>query len=212
MKFVAGKTNLVVEGMMVRVRWTSALRIAWTRGAAALLCVLLFMAAIPSASAQQQPAQPPHDPPRPVSLAHLYWHFLVYQNFIDTNAAALDAQGKDGSPLRNHLQARMGFSDADFAPIRASSVRLSSELKALDAQAAAIRATGTSPSNTAQLKALVAQREAYINAEISSLKQALPPNRITAFETFITQFFAPKNVTFKPVVSSGQPAPSAVQP
>ena len=135
--------------------------------------------------------------PKPVPLPHLYWHFLVYQNVLDTTAANREAHGKGGSWLRNDLQTKMGFSDAEYAQIRASSQRLSAELKVLDAQAATIRASGASPANNAQLKALVAQREAYINAEISTLKMALPPERIAAFEAFITQFFAPKKLTYQ---------------
>jgi hypothetical protein len=184
---------------------------------AALLCAMLLALALPYPAVGQPTPQPPHtstgfSQPTPLPLAHLYWHFLVYQNAIDTNAAALEAQGQDGSSLRNHLQARMGFSDADFAPIRASSLRLSSELKALDGQASAIRASGISPANAVQLRALAAQREANINAEIASLRQALSQERITAFETFITQFFAPKSLTVQIASPSGQATPAAVQP
>ena len=161
---------------------------------------------------RQRPLSVTNNPLRPLPLAHLYWHFLVYQNHLDTVAAAQSAQGQDGSWLSGDLQRRMGFSDADFAPIRASSVRLSSELQALAAQATAIQTAGASSSNSAQLKALATQREADINAEIASLKQALSPAKITAFETFITQFFAPKTLTYQITPASGQAAPAAVQP
>lgn len=150
--------------------------------------------------------------PRPVSLPHLYWHFLVYQNILDNRADELEAQGKDESWLHRDLQTRMGFSDADFAPIRSSSVRLSSELKTLNSQFAAIRAAGPSASNTAQLQTLIAQREAYVNAEISGLKQTLSPERIATFESFITQFFAPKPLTIQITPTSAQATPAAVQP
>lgn len=158
-----------------------------------------------SAPSQKAPAQR-----RPVSLAHLYWHFLVFQNFLDSKAAEMDAKARDGRSLHNNLQMRMGFSDAEYAPIRASSGRLSSRLKALDAQAAAIRAEGASPLKVARFKALTAQREIYINAEISALKKSLPPDRIAAFESFITQFFAPKPLTVQ-ITPSGQ-AMQAAQP
>ena len=176
---------------------------------------LMLLLSAPAALCQTQQAPPPQAAGmaslQPVSLTHLYWHFLIYQNHLDSVAATMSSQGQDGSELGNDLQRRMGFSDADFAPIRASGVRLSSEIQALDAQAAAIRANGVSPSNTAQLQALTAQREADINAEITSLKQALSPDKITAFETFITQFFAPKPLTVQFPATSGQAAPPAVQ-
>jgi hypothetical protein len=178
----------------------------------AVACLLLCASTARSMFGQSPGAVSAPSAPGPVPLNHLYWHVLLYQHFLDTQAAQQDAQGEDGSWTRNHLQIRMGFSDADFAPIRTSSVRLSSELQALDAQAATTSAAGISPANAAQLQALVAQREAYVNAEISSLKQALPPERIMAFEVFITQFYAPKPLTTQVTSTSGQATPAAVQP
>lgn len=145
-------------------------------------------------------------------MAHLYWHFLVYQNHLDTKAAELDAHGKNGNPMRSHLQHILGLSDADYAPIRTSSVRLTAKVKDLDAQAAAIRSAGPSSSSLDQLKALTVQRETDINAEISFLKQTLPPDKIRAFEAFLTQFFSPTNAIPRPPIATGQPAPAAVKP
>jgi len=177
-----------------------------------LLCLCLFQAFTGKlAQGQQQQPAPGSVQPSPVPLAHLYWHFLIYQNSHDAIAAQLIAQGKDGTWVRNHLQERMGFSDDDFAPIRISATRLASEVQALNAQAAAIRASGVSPANAAQLKALAAQREADISAEILYLRQSLSEERITAFEAFITQFFAPKNLPIPSASASGANAPSAVQ-
>jgi hypothetical protein len=146
-----------------------------------------------------------------VPLAHLYWHFLVHQNQLDKKAAELEAQGKDGKWLRNHLQQNLGFSDAEFAQIRTSSVRLTAEVKNFDGQAAAIRAAGISPASREQLKDLTAQREAAIKTEITYLKQTLPPDKVAAFEVFLTQFFSPKNIVIKAPSSTGQSAPAAVQ-
>jgi hypothetical protein len=176
-----------------------------------LSCTLLYPAMGQSTPAQRQ--RPPRSltPPRPLSLAHLYWHFLFYQNHLDTKAAVLDSQGKKGSLMRNHLQQKLGLSDADFALIRTSSVRLTAEVKALDAQAVAIRAAGPSSSSFDQLKALTGQRETDINAEISYLKQNLPPRKIKEFEVFLTQFFSPTNAVPRPSFATVQPAPAAVQ-
>jgi hypothetical protein len=177
-----------------------------------LRAVLLTCALLHQAMGQSpQTQQTSNVSPQPVSLAHLYWHFLVYQNYLDTKAAKQEAQGKDSSWLRNHLQARLGFSDADFAPIRTSSVRLTAEVKALDAQAAAIKAAGTLSASHTQLKALTAQREADINAEIAFLKLTLSPGKIAALETFLKQYFSPKNMVIPSSSTTGQPAPSAVQ-
>lgn len=78
--------------------------------------------------------------PRPVPLAHLYWHFLMYQAYLDEKAAEREKQGQDGEWLRNSLQKQLAFTDAEFAPIRASAIRLSTEIRALDAQARSIEA------------------------------------------------------------------------
>jgi len=181
-------------------------------GSGLLVCLLLHPAMGQTAPAQLQPSSSGLSQPKPVPLAHLYWHFLVHQNQLDTKAASENAQGRDGSWLRNHHQASLGFSDADYAAIRTSSVRLTAEVGALDAQAATIRAAGPSASSSAQLKALAAQREEYINAEITYLKQTLPPKKILAFESYITQFFSPKNLVIPTSSSTGQPARATVQP
>ena len=155
---------------------------------------------------------------KPVSLEHLYWHFLALQNFLDTKAAAQEAQGKDGSKLRNVLQAKLGWSDTDYAPVRTSSVRLTGEMKDLDAQATTIRQAGPSSSGLNQLKGLTLQRETDIKSEIFFLKQNLPPDKIMAFEAFLTKFFSLANASPRPPFSAGKPAPigqqvpAAVQP
>jgi hypothetical protein len=177
----------------------------------ALLSAMLLAFTLPqlamgqSMAAQQPQASGGQVQPKPVSLAHLYWRFLVHQNQLDTKAASEEAQARNGSWLRNHHKASLGFSDAEYASIRLSSARLAAEMNDLDAQVAAIRAAGPSVTSQAQLEALTAQREAAINAEITFLKQALPPHKIAAFETYIIQFFSPKKVTV------ALPAPAAVQ-
>lgn len=147
--------------------------------------------------AQRRPTGKPLPPPQ-LPLSHLYWHYLAYQNNLDTKAAELGAHGKDGTLMYNHLQKHLGFSDADYAPIRDSSARLTSEVKALDDQAKAIIAAGEAFSKRDQLQALSAQRQAAIDAEIIYLKQALPPEKIKAFETFLARMFSPDNAVSIP--------------
>ncbi len=178
--------------------------------------VLTICVQLRPAMGQVNPAQQPQPSSkttqiRPVSQAHLYWHFLVYQNHLDTKAAEQDSQGKDGGGLRNLLQKEAGLSDADYAPSRISSVRLAAEVKDLDAQAIAIRKIGVPLSNRDHLHALTLQREADITAEISYLKQNLPPDKIRAFEAFLTRFFSPANAVPRPPSSAGPQAPAAVQ-
>ncbi len=175
------------------------------------ICGSLFSAN--GQSTQPQPQRPTGKAAqiKPVSLEHLYWHFLTLQNFLDTRAAQRESQGKDGRGLHNNLQKMLGWSDADYAPIHTSSVRLTAEVKDLDAQAAAIWKAGPSPSSRDQLHALTVQREADINSEISFLKQNLPPGKIKAFEAFLTRFFSPANAVHRPPPAAGQQAPAGVQ-
>jgi hypothetical protein len=144
-------------------------------------------------------------------LPHLYWHFLVYQNHLDSKAAAITVEGQDGNGMRNLLQKKLGFSDADFAPIRTSSARLTAEVQALDAQAVAIRAAGPSSTSFDQLHALTGQRETEINAEISYLKQNLSPGKMHALEAFLTTFFSPNNAVLRPTASVVPLGPAGVQ-
>jgi len=184
---------------------------------AALLSVVLLACPLAhpvigqSASSQQQQPASGSFQLQPVPLAHLYWHFLVHQNQLDMKAASEEARGKDGSWLRNHHQTSLGFSDAEYAAIRTSSLRLTAETKDLDAQLAAIRAAGPSTTSQAQLKDLIAQREADINAEVTYLKRTLPPEKIAAFEHYIVQFFSPKQIVVHPSSPTQQPVPEEVQ-
>jgi hypothetical protein len=173
-----------------------------------LTCALLSPA---TGQSQQTPQQPSSGSPQSVSLAHLYWYFLSYQNHLDTVATAKEAQGQDGTVLHNIMQARLGFSDADFAYIRTSSVRLTAQVQTLNAQATAIQVAGTSPTSQTQLSGLAAQREANISAEISYLKQSLSPDKIATLEAFLDQLFSQNNPAAQANSDAGQSSPAAVQ-
>jgi len=168
-----------------------------------LLCVSTHLAigqqtqSRPNAPAQLKPVPPPH----------LYWHFLMHQSELDAAAAQLQTKGKNGNPLRNDLQIRLGFSDADYAPIRTSSQRLAAELKPIQEQ---LKALGSSPANASQAHALIAQREAYISNEIYNLSLELTPQNKIALENFMAQFFAPKQIAFKFPPSAVQSEEKAV--
>lgn len=129
---------------------------------------------------------------QPVPLRHLYWHFLIHQSDLDAFAAKLNAEGRGGESIRDILQRRLGFSDADYAPIRASSQRLATELKPIQAQLNALQGSAWNPT---QALSLLTQRESYIDQEISNLSTELSPKDRAALESFMTTFFAPKNVS-----------------
>lgn len=151
-----------------------------------------------------------------VPLPHLYYHFLMLQSFLDNKGAALDAQGKNGNFVRADLQKKVGFSDAKYAPIYSSADRLASEVAPLDAQAKAIgeslrsqRQFGIVPSGSpapdlSQLKALAAERQADIDAEIASLTAALSTKDKEKLDDFLVVFFAPKTLSVHRPAAAGQ--------
>lgn len=170
----------------------------------AALAVSFAIAAI-AQTPQTQPSTASQTKPVPLSI--LYRLFLIHQGDLDALAAQWQAQGKDGSALGNDLETRLGFSDADYAPIRISSQRLASELKPIDDQ---LKALPRNAASAAQAKALIAQRDAYVSNEMYNLSLELTPQNKTALENFMRQFFAPKQISFKVPAPAGQPAGKAV--
>jgi hypothetical protein len=170
------------------------------------LVLLLAACAIPlcAQQMQSQPKQPAQA--KPIPIAHLYWHFLIWQNVLDNDAATRAAEGKNGDGLRDDLQHKLGFSDADYAPIRTSSQRLASELKPLNGQ---IKALESDSLDAAQLRRLEEQREADVNSEVYNLRQELSPQDVAAFEAFLVRFFAPKQITA--TITTSRPAAQGVQ-
>lgn len=182
--------------------------------AKSLLIPLLGLLILPSIGARQALAQQAQSQPsnplqlRPASLPHLYWHFLIHQSILDAAAARLQAQGKDGSRLRNDLQTRLGFSDADYTPIRTGSQRLAVELKPIQEQLKALRGARV---NASQMRSLIAQRDAYVASEMYNLSLELTPQNKIALEKFMAQLFAPKQIAFRLPPSAGQPEGKAGQ-
>ncbi len=173
------------------------------------LCALLLLcvSAHPAIGQSTQTQANTPSQPKPVSLPHLYWHFLIHQNDLDNMAAKLQAKGRDGDALRSDLQIRLGFSNADYAPIRTSSQRLASELKPINDQ---LRSLAHTPANASQVRKLIAERDMYIENEASILSVELSPQNKAALEKFMAQFFAPKQLTFNIPASAGQTAGSGV--
>jgi hypothetical protein len=139
----------------------------------------------------------------PVSLPHLYWHFLLYQNHLDKAAADHEKNGKDGSWLRDHYQRELGLSDSDFSEIRGSARRLELELNRINTRVTEIikaervahpdrmidpsQLPGVSP----ELVSLQEQHEDAITTEVQHLRSALGPENVKKLEDFLETKFAP---------------------
>ncbi len=162
-----------------------------------VVCLAPCLAALPAkAQLLASPAPILAPGPRPIPLSHYYWYFLRHQKTLDDFAARRAAEGKDGNQFRNDLQTRLGFTDAEYAPIRIASGRLSAEVVTLNGKAREVQKGEPIPTvREDELKQLVAEREQDIQAEVTFLKQSLPPERIATLEAFAVQFFAPKKAS-----------------
>lgn len=174
-------------------------------------CVFVLLGAILCCSQAFGQAASPMTPgtPTPVSLPHLYWHLLMYQNHLDSAAAANEKKGKDGSWLRGHIQQKLGFTDSEFTSMRESAQRLEKTIAAIDAKAQAIikvdRAqygkgllpAGVQPPGWSQLQDLNQERETAITDEISKLNDALGPENAAKLQEYIQTNFS-SNVTKSP--------------
>jgi hypothetical protein len=170
-------------------------------------CFLLFSAALATSRLVfGQTARLPRSVPQqsPVSVAHLYWHFLIYQDHLDREATRLERKGKDGSWLRNNYQKKLGFTDAQFAPVRETATNLEKELDEIDAQVQKIveatraanprvvKDPGDLPPVPKELLTLRDEHEAVIEREVAALRNKLGPERTARLETFLKEEIAPR--------------------
>ncbi|HXE07693.1 MAG TPA: hypothetical protein VN612_07345 [Acidobacteriaceae bacterium] len=175
-----------------------------------ILCLAVAIASF-SVTANAQPPQPGVSIPRRTApLEHLYWYFLLYQNHLDTKAAELVSEGKDPGTLHTRMEKRLGWSDADFAPVHTSAARLASEAQQLRAQQRDIASTDIA-TRAAQSKALGQQRSAYIASEIAYLKTNLSPTQFTTFEAFLYELFKQPGIPGAGPAIGFQIKPSEVQ-
>src|SRR5579863_6986071 len=106
-------------------------------GQGKVLALVGFLCILPSSLqfGQSGPNVPLTGQQTRVPLPHLYWHFLMHQNYLDQVASQREREGKDGTWLRKYYQQRLGLTDSEFAPVRESAVRLQAELNEIDAKA-----------------------------------------------------------------------------
>ena len=153
----------------------------------ALLCILT------SAFALGQVVGPSHVPvviPGPVPPAHLYYIFLMAVNHDDRLADQHMKQGKDGEWLRNLKEDDLGFTDEEFAPIRAAAQRLEAELMKIDAMKQAINdARHAAHPLPPELKALRQQNYDAVESEVTALQRALGPNAAARLDLYIQSHF-----------------------
>jgi hypothetical protein len=184
---------------MSRRTLTTVIRTAFAGALFLGMCVGPLVGQVPN---PQSGSHQVAGPPKAVSLAHLYWHFLIYQHHLDQLASQHEAQGKDGRWLRSYLQNRVSMTDEDFAPIRESADRLNAAMETFKAHAKSVviqvnpvrGKDGTlSPEgrqSRKELKQLSSQREEIINAEIKTLNAALTPEARASLQKYLTNIFS----------------------
>jgi hypothetical protein len=129
---------------------------------------------------------------------------MMHQTHLDRVAAARTQQGKDGTWLRNYYQQALGFTDAEYQPVRDTAARLQSELKAIDDKVQTIVAADQAghsprlmkphdlPPPIPELAQLGQQRESLIQSEMANLQKALGPQRAAKLDDFLQKNMAPK--------------------
>jgi hypothetical protein len=181
----------------------------WRRMQIGLLLAIFF-----SVQTSASPQTPQAGNTQRVSLNVLYRHFLAYQNHLDRVGAALDEKGENGSGFRDHFQKTLGFTNAEYAPVRAAAQRLEQELADEDAKIKAViqafRASypkvltsrSERPPLPPELAQLQKDRNAIIEGEMKRLNSDLGPDRAAKLQDVIEHDFAP-NVRVQSVQPMG---------
>lgn len=174
------------------------------------VCAVLFGSALSRPVFGQASGASPTEHRQAASLDTLYRAFFMYQAHLDRVADAEDAQGKDGSGFRNHFQKELGFSDGEFAAVRASAQRLSAKLAAQDAKAKAIvdayrakyprqiQSPSDLPPVPPELLQLQKERDAMIAQEVDALRASLGAQKAARMDAFLQNQFA-RSVTVQHV-------------
>lgn len=163
---------------------------------------LTFMLGSCAIRAQTTQSPSPQRASTGVSVAHLYWHLLMWQNHLDQAAANHERAGRDGTWLRTYLQTRLGFNDDQFRPVRLAAQHLQATIAGLNAQAQTIvkqqgvlrderlLSASDSHSDLPELTELTQLREAAINRQIAQMNAALGPVNSERLRIFVVRVFA----------------------
>jgi len=121
---------------------------------------------------------------------------------LDRVGADLEKQGKDGGDFKDHFQRKLGFSDAEFALVRAAALRLEARLNEQDAKAKAIidaihsqhpkqlSSPAELPPFPPELAQMQKERDAIINHEVDNLRASLGAKQAAKLDGLVQNDFA----------------------
>jgi hypothetical protein len=126
----------------------------------------------------------------------LYYHFLMTVLRADRLADRREQEGRNGDGLRNSSQKWLGFTDEEFAPIRATALRLEAELKEIDAQAKTLIDADHAehplqPETRSDLQAVREDHKAEFESEITKLRQTLGPSLADRLDVYVQTHIDP---------------------
>jgi hypothetical protein len=121
---------------------------------------------------------------QPATSSGMYYRFLMSVNSNDCAAAKVESEGKDSTWQRSRYQKTLGFSDEQFALVRATAQRLKAKTDEIlgNMMKADMALAGPVPP---ELTALTHQRKAMIESEISNLQNALGPDLSAKVDEYI---------------------------
>ncbi|MDR3675978.1 MAG: hypothetical protein P4N24_10850 [Acidobacteriota bacterium] len=148
-----------------------------------LLCILAGAFALGQVGGSQQVSVAT---PTPMSATDKYYHFLMAVNHGDRMADLNRKYGKNFEWLRHVAQNELGFTDKEFAPIRAAAQRLEAELGETDGRIRGIDGSREArPLPSSELKTLRQQHVAMLATEVADLQRALGPKAAGKLNSYV---------------------------
>jgi hypothetical protein len=155
----------------------------------------------------------------PIPLPRVYEFAFRYQGSMEKLATDWEKNGKPGAPVRDILRLRFQLSPIQFATFEKVALHFQAQAKDLDGRmgnivvaerAAHPKTRAFSPDAKAQLRAMLAERDADASEAVRSLHQLLEPSAANALDRAVIIFYAESNNhTNENPPPQAQPAPQA---
>jgi hypothetical protein len=183
-----------------------------------------------TASSQPDDPSPIATPENNVPEYVVYWHLFHHNNFLRQKATEMEAQGQDGSSLRDFYKREAGLDDAQASAFDQIAAACDANVAAVDAQAkhvideyrsqftgGPLREGDPIPPPPEELGMLQEQRNRTILDARDQLELALGTTAFESFQTFVTENVAPQikpeNMdSLRPAMPQGVQRPTRTNP